>query len=111
MLKKILLKVILIYSLTFISSEIIKKYSNFVGFDIKLNGHIVNTVKALWTMSKSEITEKDHTDFYQFIAHAFDEPRYHLQVSTDSPINIRSLLYVPQTHTEKYGMGRMDPGT
>jgi TNF receptor-associated protein 1 len=45
--------------------NIIKKYSNFVGYDITLNGAKVNTVKALWTLPKESITEKDHKEFYQ----------------------------------------------
>mmetsp|Transcript_5012 Transcript_5012/g.7039 ORF Transcript_5012/g.7039 Transcript_5012/m.7039 type:complete len:756 (-) Transcript_5012:63-2330(-) len=90
--------------------RVIKKYSNFVGFPIKVNGKQINTVKALWTLSKSEITEQDHKEFYQFIAHAYDEPQYHLYFQTDSPINIRSLFYIPKQHSEKFGMGRMEPG-
>lgn len=34
--------------------------------------------------------------------------RLHFQ--TDSPLNLSSLFYVPNEHTEKYGVGRMDPG-
>lgn len=50
---------------------IIKKYSNFVGFKINLNGKQINTIKALWTMNKNDISEKDHTEFYQFICKYF----------------------------------------
>lgn len=32
--------------------NIIKKYSNFVGVPIKLNGDNVNTIKALWALPK-----------------------------------------------------------
>jgi len=98
------------YALRETIEKIVKKYSNFVGFPIKLNGKPVNTVKALWTLSKNEITEQDHKEFYQFISHAYDEPLFHLHYAVDSPINIRSLFYVGHSHTEKYGMGRMDPG-
>jgi len=90
--------------------KIIKKYSNFVGFTIKLNGKPVNTIKALWTLPKNAISDKEHTEFYQFISHAYDEPLYILHYSVDSPLNIRSLFYVGQSHTERYGMGRMEPG-
>jgi HSP90 family molecular chaperone len=90
--------------------NVIKKYSNFVGFDIKLNGATVNTVKAIWTLPKESLTEKDHKEFYQFIAHAYDTPMYHLHYSTDSPINVRAIFYVPEQHMEKYGLGLMEPG-
>eukprot|EP01120_Amphizonella_sp_Union-15-10_P010819 TRINITY_DN4479_c0_g1_i1.p1 TRINITY_DN4479_c0_g1~~TRINITY_DN4479_c0_g1_i1.p1 ORF type:complete len:767 (-),score=205.53 TRINITY_DN4479_c0_g1_i1:16-2316(-) len=88
----------------------IKKYSNFVGFTINLNGHPVNTIRALWLEKKDNITEDQHKEFYQFISHAFDSPTYILHYSADGPISIRSLLYFPETHMEKYGMGRIDPG-
>lgn len=40
------------------SPSIIKKYSNFVSFPVKLNGELVNTVSAIWTMEKSAVTEE-----------------------------------------------------
>ena len=40
--------------------RIIKRYSNFVPFPIELNGTVVNTVQALWTKSKSEVTDTEY---------------------------------------------------
>ncbi|KAJ2242715.1 hypothetical protein GGI13_006866, partial [Coemansia sp. RSA 455] len=54
--------------------EVIKKYSNFVGFPISVNGEKVNTVEALWTKDKNSITDEDHTNFYQFVSNAWDNP-------------------------------------
>ena len=51
---------------------IIKRYSNFVGFPIELNGNAVNTVQAIWTRSKSEITATEYEEFYKFIGHDLD---------------------------------------
>lgn len=90
--------------------SIIKKYSNFVGFSIYLNGMKVNTVRALWLLPPSEVSAADHKEFYQFISHAHDSPIYHLHYNADSPINIRSIFYVPETHMEKYGLGVLEPG-
>jgi HSP90 family molecular chaperone len=47
--------------------QIIKHYSNFVQFPIELNGNTVNTVQALWTRNKSEITDTEYEDFYKYI--------------------------------------------
>lgn len=90
--------------------SIIRKYSNFVGFPIYLNGNKVNTVKALWLLPPGEVSTADHKEFYQFISHAHDSPLYHLHYSADSPINIRSIFYIPETHMEKYGLGVLEPG-
>jgi TNF receptor-associated protein 1 len=89
---------------------IIKKYSNFVGFGIKLNGERVNTVRPLWTLPKQSVSEEEHKQFYQFLAHSYDVPVYRLHFTSDAPFSIQSVFYVPEQHQEKYGMGRMDPG-
>ena len=90
--------------------EIIKKYSNYVSFPINVNGEEANTVSAIWTREKSGITDEEYTEFYKFHANAFDEPQYRLHFKTDAPIDIKALTFVPSWHTEKAGMGRMDPG-
>ncbi len=90
--------------------EIIKRYSSFVQFPIKLNDEKVNTVDALWLRSKSEITDEQYTEFYKFQANAFDEPHYRLHFSADAPLDIKALLFTPKTNTERFGYARIDPG-
>jgi TNF receptor-associated protein 1 len=89
--------------------EILKKYSAFVSFPIKLEGEQVNKVQALWLRSKSEIKEEEYTEFYKFQAHAYDEPRLRLHFSADAPLQIASLLFVPKENPEKFGMQRAEP--
>ena len=88
--------------------RVLKKYSNFVSYDISLNGGKVNTVEALWMKGKDEISNEEHIDFYKFISGAYDSPMLRLHYSVDAPMTVRALLYVPQSHTEKYGGGRME---
>eukprot|EP01027_Heterolobosea_sp_BB2_P006782 GEZU01010189.1.p1 GENE.GEZU01010189.1~~GEZU01010189.1.p1 ORF type:complete len:657 (+),score=315.31 GEZU01010189.1:74-1972(+) len=90
--------------------RIIKKYSNFVGFDIKLNGAKVNTVSAIWMKDKNEVTPEQHKAFFEYLTSHNDDPFYTFHFTTDVPLAIHSIFYVPKTHTEKYGMGRLDPG-
>ncbi|KAJ2747849.1 hypothetical protein GGI20_000144 [Coemansia sp. BCRC 34301] len=90
--------------------EVIKKYSNFVGFPISVNGEKVNTVEALWTKDKSSITDEDHSSFYQFVSNAWDQPMYHLVYKADGPISIRSILYAPTNNPEATGFERVKPG-
>lgn len=90
--------------------EIIKKYSNFVGFPIFLNGVCINTVEPLWTLDPKQVTEEQHEEFYRFISNAFDKPRYHLHFKADAPLNIRSIFYIPERVPELYGVGRMETG-
>jgi TNF receptor-associated protein 1 len=90
--------------------EILERYSAFVSFPINLNGKRINTVQALWLRSKNEIKDEEYTEFYKFVAHAFDEPRLRLHFSADAPLAINALLFVPKQNTEKLGFSRFEPG-
>jgi len=89
---------------------IIKQYSTFVPFPIKLEGETVNTVQAIWTRNKSEITDEEYNDFYKFVGNAFDEPHYRLHFSVDAPLAINAVLFAPKENFEAMGFGRVDPG-
>jgi TNF receptor-associated protein 1 len=86
--------------------EVVKKYSNFVGVPIFLNGKKINVIQALWTMEPRDITEDKHEEFYRFISNTFDKPRYYLHYKTDAPLNIRALFYVPDYKPTLFDMSR-----
>lgn len=90
--------------------SVIKQYSAFVPFPIKLEGETVNTVQALWTRNKSEIKEEEYNEFFKFIGNAGDEPMYHMHFSADAPLAINALLFVPKENFEIMGFGRAEPG-
>jgi molecular chaperone HtpG len=90
--------------------SIIKQYSSFVSFPIKLAGEVVNTVQALWTRNKSEIKEEEYSEFFKFVGGAVSEPMYRLHFSADAPLAINALLFVPAENFEMFGFGKTDPG-
>ena len=90
--------------------SIIKQYSTFVPFPIKLEGETVNTVQAIWTRNKSEITDEEYNDFYKFVGNAMDDPHYRLHFSVDAPLAINAVLFAPKENLESFGFGRIDPG-
>jgi len=90
--------------------RIIDKHSRFVSFPLSLNGERVNTVEAIWLKSKNDISEEDYKEFYQYTAHAVDEPRHTLHFSADAPININALLFTPDENHERFGFGQMKAG-
>jgi molecular chaperone HtpG len=90
--------------------RIIKQYSSFVPFPIKVAGEAVNTVQAVWARSKNDIKDEEYKEFYRYIANAMDEPSYTLHFAADAPLAIKTLLFVGQDNFEKLGFGRMDPG-
>ncbi|MGH7884341.1 MAG: molecular chaperone HtpG, partial [Thermodesulfobacteriota bacterium] len=89
--------------------RILKKYSSFVQFPIKLNGEQINKVEAIWLRSKSEIKDEEYEEFYKFQTNSFDEPTYRLHFSSEAPIDINTLLFVPKDNIERLGFGRMEP--
>jgi HSP90 family molecular chaperone len=90
--------------------DILIRYSSFLSYPITLNGKLVNTVGAIWTKSKSEVSEEQYTAFYKYKSGDFEPPLYRLHFASDAPIALKALLYVGATHEEKYGMGRLRPG-
>jgi len=90
--------------------EIVKKYSNFVSFNISVNGEAVNTVQAIWTRNKSEVTEEEYNQFYKFLTNAFTDPLYRLHISSDAPIQLNALFFIPAENFERFGFSRLEPG-
>ncbi len=90
--------------------RIIKQYSSFVPFPIKVDNETVNTVQALWTRNKNEIKEEEYNEFYKYVGNAFDEPTFKLHFAADAPLAIKALLFVPKENFEQSGFGRIEPG-
>lgn len=88
--------------------QIIKRYSNFVAFPLDLNSKRINTVQAIWARSKSEVKEEEYKEFYEYLAHDTEAPRYRLHFNADAPIAIQALLFVPSRSLELPGMVRQE---
>lgn len=90
--------------------EILKKYSNFVNFPIFLNGKRVNTIDAVWVKDPKEVDDETYTNFYKYISNNIDDPFDKIHFRADAPLDVKALFFIPSFHSEKYGMGRMEPG-
>ena len=77
--------------------SIIKKYSNYLPFPVKVNDQTVNQVKAIWTQSKSDVEEDQYKEFFKQISHTPQEPLHHMHFSIDAPIQYYALLYFPES--------------
>ncbi|MDR1070930.1 MAG: molecular chaperone HtpG [Gracilibacteraceae bacterium] len=88
----------------------IKQYSGFVPYPVFVNGEKVNTVEPIWTKNKNEITDEEYTEFYKYTANAWDEPFYRLHFSSDAPLALSVLLFVPAENLERFGFSRMERG-
>ncbi|KAI9917372.1 hypothetical protein PsorP6_013218 [Peronosclerospora sorghi] len=67
-------------------------------------------VGASWTKRKSEGTDEEYPEVYQFIANAVDELAYRLTSQADAPIEFKALFFIGASHTEKFGSARLEPG-
>ena len=90
--------------------SIVKQYSSFVAFPIKLGEDTLNSVQALWTKNRSDIKDEEYVEFYKFVANAATDPMYKLHFSADAPLAINALLFVPAENFEGFGFGKMEPG-
>jgi molecular chaperone HtpG len=77
--------------------EIIKKYSNFVDFQIYLGKEQVNRVTALWQQSKSEVKKEELEEFYKFISNDLAAPLGHLHLGIEGAVNFKALIFIPET--------------
>jgi len=84
--------------------KIVKKFSQFISYPIKLNGQVVNSLGAIWYREKREVTSDEYERFFEQLANTKIPYKYMLHYSTDVPISIKSVLYVPATHNERQGL-------
>lgn len=84
--------------------QIVQKYSNFINFPIAINGEAVNLVKPIWTRPKNEVSDEEHQRFFEFLTSGGEAYQYKLHFSSDVPLNLKTVLYIPKNHSERYGM-------
>jgi molecular chaperone HtpG len=85
-------------------THIIKTYSDHVAFPIHLlvgdeqdeDDDPINEASALWTRSKSDITEEQYCEFYRQTARAYDEPWQTIHFKAEGSIVYTGLLFIPQ---------------
>jgi TNF receptor-associated protein 1 len=87
-----------------IIKQIIQKYSSFVPFPIELNGEAIQTVQAIWTRNKSEVTDEQYDEFYRYISHDFESPSHRLHFTADAPLSIKALLFIPSKNYERLSL-------
>ncbi|MBI5387067.1 MAG: molecular chaperone HtpG [Verrucomicrobia bacterium] len=90
--------------------RIVQRYSSFIQFPIELNGTRLNTIQAIWSRSKNEITDADYNSFYQYVGHDHEDPLLRLHFTADAPLAIQALVFVPKSNWENMGLGRTEPG-
>ena len=83
------------YTQAFVLKDIVKRYSDFVTYPVRLKGETLNSMKAIWARGKDEVTEAEHREFYKHISHDWNDPLEHLSVHIEGGFEARALLYIP----------------
>jgi len=108
---------------------IIKKYSDFIRYPIKLDvtmpklkegsdnefeeiveEQVVNSMVPIWRKNKSELTDEDYEKFYAEKHYGFDKPLKHIHVSVDGAVRYDAILFIPEKmpfdyYTKEYEKG------
>lgn len=79
-------------------NAIIKKYSDFVMFPIRVDGDVVNKSSALWRSPRSQVTEEQYAEFFKHVTQGRhgDKPLATIHYSVDAPVQFSALLFVPE---------------
>lgn len=105
---------------TYKIESLVKKYSDYVRFPVKMNFEIeeqpkdeegkpiegaekikrtelrtLNSMQPLWTKNKSEIKQEDYNDFFKNLFHEWEEPMEVLHNKAEGTVEYTSLLFIP----------------
>ncbi len=77
--------------------QIIKKHSDFVAFPIFFGDEEqqVNQTKPLWRRTPREVEASAYKEFYRQLTMDWEEPLHQMHLSTDAPIDLHSILFIP----------------
>ncbi|MEV6828679.1 molecular chaperone HtpG [Amycolatopsis sp. NPDC051102] len=82
--------------------EIVKKYSDFITWPIRMRGdgedaeaETVNSMKALWARSSSEVTEDEYHEFYKHVSHDWQDPLETIRLQAEGTFEYQALLFLP----------------
>jgi len=96
--------------------SLVKKYSDFVSWPIKMKVEVkkenettfedqtLNSQKALWLKSPSEIKAEEYTEFYQHLTHDWNPPAKHVHFKAEGVTEFTSLFYIPSKKPWNYMM-------
>lgn len=87
---------------------IVKKYSDFIRYPIRLQMtaanteqeaemKVINSMVPLWRKNPKEVSEEEYVNFYQEKHYGFDKPLKHAHVQVDGTVSYQAILYIPQT--------------
>ena len=82
---------------------LIRRYSDHIGFPVRmrkegeasLEFEVVNQAKALWTLPRTQISDEEYRQFYQYLTHDNTDPLAWTHNKVEGKREYTSLLYLP----------------
>ncbi|MHA2960603.1 molecular chaperone HtpG [Priestia megaterium] len=109
--------------------EIIKKYSDFIRYPIKMDitekrpkegsdneledytdEQVINSMVPIWKKNKNELTSEDYEQFYSEKRYGFDKPLAHLHINVDGTIRYNAILFIPENSPFDYYSKEFEKG-
>jgi molecular chaperone HtpG len=75
--------------------EIVKRYSDFISFPIRMGTETLNSMKALWARPRSEVSDEEYHQFYRHISHDWSDPLEIINMKAEGTFEYEALLFLP----------------
>ncbi|OBC02742.1 MULTISPECIES: molecular chaperone HtpG [unclassified Gordonia (in: high G+C Gram-positive bacteria)] len=97
---------------------LVKRYSDFIAWPIRMDvekttttpaendgdepvttttteTETINSMKALWSRSRDEVSDEEYKEFYRHVAHAWDDPLEIITLKAEGTFEYQALLFIP----------------
>jgi molecular chaperone HtpG len=75
--------------------EIVKRYSDFIAWPIRMGDQTLNSMKALWARSRDEVDEAEYHEFYKHVSHDWTDPLETIHMRAEGTFEYEALLFIP----------------
>ncbi|GIF07818.1 chaperone protein HtpG [Actinoplanes siamensis] len=75
--------------------QIVKRYSDFISFPIRMGDETLNSQKALWARPRSEVSDDEYHQFYRHISHDWSDPLEIINMKAEGTFEYEALLFIP----------------
>ncbi|MDO4690069.1 MAG: molecular chaperone HtpG [Fusobacterium sp.] len=76
--------------------DLVKKYSNYIRYEIYFKDEVINSTKPIWKKDKKELKDEDYNEFYKATFHDWNDPLMHINLKVQGNIEYNSLLFIPK---------------
>jgi molecular chaperone HtpG len=94
------------YTSTWKIKEIVKRYSDFITWPIRLvpeakdgdearEAETLNSMKALWARPRDEVSDDEYHELYKHISHDWRDPLETIRLQAEGTFEYQALLFVP----------------